>query len=98
KIPVVPTDLPIAPEETATVVASPVGVLEPESLSSSKTGPSKSPLPTVPVVPMVSPFLRSDDSESEPSAVLPERHVSFVTHDAMIGRQRSRVMSRPSAP
>nr|GEZ69460.1 hypothetical protein [Tanacetum cinerariifolium] len=92
EIPVVPTDLPIATEETATVVASPVGVLEPESLSSSETGPSKSPLPPVPVAPMVSPFLRSDDSESEPAAVLPERHVSFVTYDAMIGRRRSRAI------
>nr|GEY88193.1 hypothetical protein [Tanacetum cinerariifolium] len=83
---------------TAAAVASPARVLEPKSRSSSKTGPSESPLPPVPVSPMVSPFLLSNDSESEPTAVLPERHVSFAAHDAMVGRWRSRVMSQPSAP
>ncbi|GJU63485.1 hypothetical protein Tco_1245320 [Tanacetum coccineum] len=96
-IPVVPADLPVAPEVTAAAVASPAGALESESHSSSETGPSESPLPPVPVAPMVSPFLCSDDSESEPAAVLPERHVSSAAHDAMVGRWRSRVMSRPSA-
>ncbi|GJR62597.1 copia protein [Tanacetum coccineum] len=47
---------------------------------------------------MVSPFRCSDNSESEPAAVLPERHVSSAAHNAMVGRWRSRVMSRPSAP
>nr|GEW53076.1 putative reverse transcriptase domain-containing protein [Tanacetum cinerariifolium] len=59
--------------------ASPVRVLELESHSSFATGPSESPLPPVPVAPMVSPFLCSDDSESEPAAILPERHVLFAT-------------------
>nr|GEY26761.1 hypothetical protein [Tanacetum cinerariifolium] len=98
EIPVVPADLSVVPEVTAAAVASPAGVLEPKSHSSSKTGPSKSPLPPVPVSPMVSPFLLSNDSESEPTAVLPERPVSFAARDAMVGRWRSRVMSRPSAP
>ncbi|GKB95280.1 hypothetical protein Tco_0981417, partial [Tanacetum coccineum] len=95
---VVPADLHLASEVTTAVVGSPAGVLEPESHSSSETGPSESPLPPVPVAPMVSPFLCSDDSESVPAVVLPERHVSFAAHDAMVGRWRSRVMSRPSAP
>ncbi|GJT17929.1 hypothetical protein Tco_0876635, partial [Tanacetum coccineum] len=98
EVPVVPADLHVAPEVSAATVAAPTGVLELESHSSSETGPSESPLPPVPVAPMVSPFLCLDDSESEPAAVLLERLVSFVAHDAMVGRWRSRVMSRPFAP
>nr|GEZ79320.1 hypothetical protein [Tanacetum cinerariifolium] len=81
---VVPIDLPVAPDVTTAVVASPVGALVPESHLSSKTGRSKSPLPLVPVAPMVSPYLCSDISESEPAVVFPKRHVSFSAHDAMV--------------
>ncbi|GKE96838.1 hypothetical protein Tco_1581693, partial [Tanacetum coccineum] len=98
EIPVVPTDLPIVPEVTAVAVALPAGALELESHSSSETDPSESPLPLVPVAPMVPPFLCSDVSKSEPTAVYPERHVSSAAHDAMVGRWRSRVMSLPSSP
>ncbi|GJU48152.1 hypothetical protein Tco_1217707 [Tanacetum coccineum] len=98
EVPVVPADLHVAPEVSAATVAAPTGVLELESHSSSETGPSESPIPPVPVAPMVSLFLCLDDSESEPAAVLLERLVSFVAHDAMVGRWRSRVMSRPFAP
>ncbi|GKB37278.1 hypothetical protein Tco_0882220 [Tanacetum coccineum] len=92
KIPVVPTDLPVAPEVIEVIVASPDGVLEMESHSSSETGPSESPLPLILVAPTISPFLCSDGSESEPTVVLPERHVLFVANDAMVDRWRSRVM------
>ncbi|GJZ30487.1 hypothetical protein Tco_0575534 [Tanacetum coccineum] len=43
---------------------------------------------------MVSPFLCSDDSESDTE--MPERHVSPRPHDAMLTRCRSRVASRSS--
>nr|GFB95961.1 hypothetical protein [Tanacetum cinerariifolium] len=76
EVPVVLVDLPLPSKVRAAVVASPAGVLEVESHSSSETGPSKSPLPLVPVAPMVSPFMCSDDSESDPTVILPERHVS----------------------
>ncbi|GKA11303.1 hypothetical protein Tco_0690736 [Tanacetum coccineum] len=89
EIPVVPADLPVAPEVRAVAVTSPAGVLELESHSSPETGPSESSLPPVPVAPMVSPFLCLNDSESEPPAVLPERHVSSAAYDAMVGRWRS---------
>nr|GFA78783.1 hypothetical protein [Tanacetum cinerariifolium] len=72
EVPVVPADLPVALEVRTAVVASHVWELDLESHSSSETGPSESPLPQVPVAPMVSPFMCSDDCESEPAAVLPE--------------------------
>ncbi|GJV50110.1 hypothetical protein Tco_1440322 [Tanacetum coccineum] len=45
---------------------------------------------------MVSPFLCSDDSESDTE--IPERHVLPTPHDAMLTRWRSRVASRSSSP
>ncbi|GKD08019.1 hypothetical protein Tco_1187704, partial [Tanacetum coccineum] len=48
------------------------------------------------VSPMVSPFLCSDNSESDTE--IPERHVSPTSHDAMLTRWRSRVASRSSSP
>ncbi|GJS61921.1 hypothetical protein Tco_0656705 [Tanacetum coccineum] len=45
---------------------------------------------------MVSPFLCSDDSESDTE--IPKRHVSPTPHDAMLTRWRSKVASRSSSP
>ncbi|GJU67512.1 hypothetical protein Tco_1253771 [Tanacetum coccineum] len=86
----------VVPEVAAATVASPAGVLELDIHSSSESDPSESSLPPVLVAPMVSPFLHSDDSESD--IELPERHVSFSSHDAMVARWRSRVASRSSSP
>ncbi|GJX55602.1 hypothetical protein Tco_0285499 [Tanacetum coccineum] len=47
----------------AAAVASPVGVLELDTHSSSEADPSESSPPPISVAPMVSPFLCSDDSE-----------------------------------
>ncbi|GJU45993.1 hypothetical protein Tco_1203259 [Tanacetum coccineum] len=88
--------VPITPEVGATAVASPVGVLELDTHSSSKADPSESSLPPVSVAPMVSPFLCSDESESDTE--MPERHVSPTPHDAMLTRWRSRVSSRSLSP
>ncbi|GJU45560.1 hypothetical protein Tco_1202826 [Tanacetum coccineum] len=59
-------------------------------------------LPHVPELPLVSPFLCSDDSkaddESEPGKQRPERHESLAVHDAVVLRWRDRVASRPSSP
>ncbi|GJV33430.1 hypothetical protein Tco_1393830 [Tanacetum coccineum] len=46
-------------------------------------------LPTTPELPAVSPFLCSDDSESEPPDELPERHVSLGHFSAMVSRDTS---------
>ncbi|GJT75707.1 hypothetical protein Tco_1042432 [Tanacetum coccineum] len=55
-------------------------------------------LPTTPKLPPVSPFLCSDDSESEQANELPERHVSFGSFSPMVSRWRAKVISRPSSP
>ncbi|GJR16023.1 hypothetical protein Tco_0798675 [Tanacetum coccineum] len=89
-------EVSVAPEVGAAVVASPVGVLELDTHSSSEADPSERSLPLVSVAPMVSPFLCSDDSESDTE--MPERHVSPTPHDAMLTRWRSRVASRSSSP
>ncbi|GJY92507.1 hypothetical protein Tco_0508289 [Tanacetum coccineum] len=70
-------EVPIAPEVGAAAVALPVGVLELDTHSSSEVDPSESSPPHVSVAPMVSPFLGSDDSESDTK--IPERHVSHTT-------------------
>ncbi|GJU37069.1 hypothetical protein Tco_1185423 [Tanacetum coccineum] len=88
--------VPVAPEVGAAVVASPAGVLELDTHSSSKVNLSESSPPPVSVAPMVSPFLCSDDSESDTE--MPKRHVSPTPHDAMLTRWRSRVASRSSSP
>ncbi|GJT41792.1 reverse transcriptase domain-containing protein [Tanacetum coccineum] len=67
----------VAPEVGAAAVASPAGVLELNTHSSSEVDPSESSPPPVSVAPMVSPFLCSDDSESDTK--IPERHVSPTT-------------------
>ncbi|GJY74210.1 putative reverse transcriptase domain-containing protein [Tanacetum coccineum] len=74
----------VASEMGAAAVASPAGVLELDTHSSSKADPSESSLPPVSVAPMVSPFLCSDDSESDTE--MPERHVSPTPHDTMLTR------------
>ncbi|GJU96281.1 hypothetical protein Tco_1321037 [Tanacetum coccineum] len=83
----IPIEVPVAPEVGVAAVASPVGVLELDTHSSLEVDPSKSSPPPVSVAPMVSPFLCSDDSESETE--IPERNVSPTPHDAMLTRWRS---------
>ncbi|GKF79369.1 hypothetical protein Tco_0234937 [Tanacetum coccineum] len=69
--------VPVAPEVGAAVVASPAGVLELDTHSSSEADPSESSPPPVSVAPMASPFLCLDDSESDTE--IPKRHVSPTT-------------------
>ncbi|GJX95138.1 hypothetical protein Tco_0349724, partial [Tanacetum coccineum] len=70
-------EVPVAPEVGAAAVASHAGVLELDTHSSTEADPSESSPPPVSVAPMVSPFLCSDDSESDTE--MPERHVSPTT-------------------
>ncbi|GKA49666.1 hypothetical protein Tco_0742739, partial [Tanacetum coccineum] len=88
--------VPVAPAVGAVAVASPAGVLELDTYSSSEADPSESSPPPVSVAPVVSPFLCLDYSESDTE--IPKRHVSPTPHDAMITRWRSRVASRSSSP
>ncbi|GKE33496.1 hypothetical protein Tco_1452818, partial [Tanacetum coccineum] len=70
--------------------------------SSSDPDPSEDSLPPVPDLPLVSPFLCSDDSEaddeSKPAEQRPERHESLTIHDAEVSRWRDGVASRSSTP
>ncbi|GJW53842.1 retrovirus-related pol polyprotein from transposon TNT 1-94, partial [Tanacetum coccineum] len=70
-------EVPVTPEVGADVVSSPAGVLELDTHSSLEADPSESSPPPISVAPMVSPFLCSDDSESDTE--IPERHVSPTT-------------------
>ncbi|GJW08075.1 hypothetical protein Tco_1570498, partial [Tanacetum coccineum] len=88
----IPVEVPVAPEVGAAAVTSPSRAFELDTHSSSEADPSESSLP---VAPMVSPFLCSDDSESDTE--MPERHVSSTPHDDMLARWRSRVASRSSS-
>nr|GEU66507.1 putative reverse transcriptase domain-containing protein [Tanacetum cinerariifolium] len=109
-IPVVPAEVPIvhadplvAPEVGEIPVTSPAGVLDLVDYSSSSDyDPSEDSLPLAPELPLVSPFLCSDDSEadseSEPAKQRPERYESLTVHDDMISRWRDKVAYRPSSP
>ncbi|GKC40276.1 hypothetical protein Tco_1052660 [Tanacetum coccineum] len=70
-------EVPVVPEVGVAAVASPVRVLELDTHSSSEADPLESSPPPVFVAPMVSPFLCSDDSESDTD--IPERHVTPTT-------------------
>nr|GEV60085.1 putative reverse transcriptase domain-containing protein [Tanacetum cinerariifolium] len=86
-------EVPVAPEVRAAAVALPAGVLEIDTHSSSKTDPSESSPPPVSIVPMVLPFLCSDDSMSDTE--IPERHVSPTTSTPEI--PTSPILPAPSA-
>nr|GEX60270.1 hypothetical protein [Tanacetum cinerariifolium] len=86
----------VAPKVRATTVASSARVLELDTHSSSKADPSEISLPPVPVEPMVSPFLCSNNTESDTK--MSERRVSSKPNDAMLARWKSRVASRSSSP
>ncbi|GJS96955.1 hypothetical protein Tco_0803923 [Tanacetum coccineum] len=70
-------EVPVAPEVGAAAVASPTKLLELDTHSSSEADLSESSPPPVSIAPIVSPFLCSNDSESDTE--IPERHVSPAT-------------------
>ncbi|GKD37469.1 hypothetical protein Tco_1257676, partial [Tanacetum coccineum] len=92
----------VVPEVGAVSVTSPTGVLDLVDYSSSDFDPSEDSLPPAPELPLVSPFLCSDDpeadSESEPTEQRPKMHESLFVLDVMVLRWRERVTSRPSSP
>ncbi|GKD37280.1 hypothetical protein Tco_1257487, partial [Tanacetum coccineum] len=103
EVSIVLVDPIVAPEVGAVPVISPTGVLDlVDYSSSSDSDPSEDSFPLVPELPLVSPFLCSNDSkaddESELAEQRPERHESITAHDEMVSRWRDRVASRPSSP
>ncbi|GKG10164.1 hypothetical protein Tco_0338910, partial [Tanacetum coccineum] len=102
-VPIVLADPLVEPEVGAVSVILPIRVLDlVDYSSSSDSDPSEDSLPPVPELPLVSPFLCSNDSkadnESEPAEQRPERHKSLAIHDAMVSRWRDRIASRSSSP
>ncbi|GJR19279.1 hypothetical protein Tco_0967806 [Tanacetum coccineum] len=102
EVPIIPADPLVAPEVGAVSVISPTGVLDlVDYSSSSDSDPSEDSLPLAPELPLVLPFLCSDDSEadseSKPAEQRPERHESLTVHDAMVLRWRDRVAYRSSS-
>ncbi|GKC81283.1 hypothetical protein Tco_1137000 [Tanacetum coccineum] len=80
---IVPADRIVAPEVGVVPVVSPIGVLDlVDYSSSSDSDPSEDSLPPAPDLPLVSPFLCSDnseaDGESEPAEQRPERQESLT--------------------
>ncbi|GKB20334.1 hypothetical protein Tco_0854257 [Tanacetum coccineum] len=83
EVPIAPADLIVALEVGAVSVISPTEVLDlVDYSSSSDSDPSEDSLPIAPELPLVSPFLCTDDSkadsESEPAEQRPERHESLT--------------------
>ncbi|GJZ13192.1 hypothetical protein Tco_0548422 [Tanacetum coccineum] len=69
EVPIVPADPIVAPEEGTVSVVLPTGVLDlVDYSSSSDSDPSEDSLPSTPDLPLVSPFLCSDDSEADDSS------------------------------
>nr|GEZ45026.1 hypothetical protein [Tanacetum cinerariifolium] len=101
EVPIVPGDLLITLEVRAVSVISPTEVLDLVEYSSSfDYDPLENSLPLAPELPMVSPFLCSDnskaDSEFEAAEQRPERHESLSVYDAMVLRWRDGVhLGRP---
>ncbi|GJX96543.1 hypothetical protein Tco_0352341 [Tanacetum coccineum] len=100
--PIVPADPLVALEVGAVFVTSRARVLDlVDYSSSSASDPSEDSLTLAPELPLVSPFLCSDDSKadskSEPAEQRPERHESLAVHDAMVSRIRRRptILIRP---
>ncbi|GJZ15604.1 putative reverse transcriptase domain-containing protein [Tanacetum coccineum] len=102
EVPIVTADALVVSEVGAVSVTLPTGVLDLVDYSSFVVDPSEDSLPPTSELPLVSPFLCSDDSEadnkSKPAEQRPERHESLAAHDAMVSRWRDRVASRPSSP
>ncbi|GKD61194.1 hypothetical protein Tco_1298703 [Tanacetum coccineum] len=83
EVPIAPANPIVAPEVGAVSIISPNGVIDlVDYSSSSDSDPSEDSLPVAPNLPLVSPFLCSDDSEadgeSEPAEQRPKRHESLT--------------------
>nr|GEZ16120.1 hypothetical protein [Tanacetum cinerariifolium] len=83
EVPIAPVDLLVAPKVGAVYVISPTRVLDlVDYLSSFDFDPSNDSLPVAPELPLVLPFLCTDDSkaddESKPAEQRPKRHESLT--------------------
>ncbi|GJY69609.1 reverse transcriptase domain-containing protein [Tanacetum coccineum] len=84
EVPVVPADPIVAPEEGTVSVVSPSGVLDLVDYSpSSDSDPSEDSLPPAPDLPLVSPFLCSDDTEADGESEPAEQRPVSSSHDTL---------------
>ncbi|GKD31970.1 hypothetical protein Tco_1242748 [Tanacetum coccineum] len=84
EVPIVPVDPIVTPEVGAVPVVSPTGALDLVNYSSSSdSDPSEDSLPPVPDLPLVSPFLCSDDSEADGESELAEQRPVSSSHDTL---------------
>ncbi|GJR62461.1 reverse transcriptase domain-containing protein [Tanacetum coccineum] len=84
EVPIVPTDPIVTPEVGAVPVVSPTGVLDlVDYSSSSDSDPSEDSLPPTPVLPLVLPFLCSDDSEANGESEPAEQRPISSFHDTL---------------
>ncbi|GKE17638.1 hypothetical protein Tco_1425215, partial [Tanacetum coccineum] len=78
EVPIVPVDAVVTPEVGAVSVVSPFGVLDLVDYSpSSDSDPSKDSLPPAPDLPLVLPFLCSDDTKADATLVQPGKAIPF---------------------
>ncbi|GKC34417.1 hypothetical protein Tco_1046801, partial [Tanacetum coccineum] len=84
EVPIVPADPIVAPEVGTVSVVSPTGVLDlVDYSSSSDSDPSEDSLPPAPDLPLVSPFLCSDDSEADGESEPAEQRPVSSSHDTL---------------
>ncbi|GJS72383.1 hypothetical protein Tco_0705224 [Tanacetum coccineum] len=84
KVPVVPADPIVTPEVGTVLVVSPTRVLDLVDYSSdSDSDPSEDSLPPVPDLPLVSPFLCSDDSEADNESEPTEQRPVSSSHNTL---------------
>ncbi|GJZ69126.1 hypothetical protein Tco_0632676 [Tanacetum coccineum] len=84
KVPIVPADPIVALDVGAVPVVSPTGVLDlVDYSSSSDSDPSADSLPPAPELPLVSPFLCSDDSEADGESNHAEQRPVSSSHDTL---------------
>ncbi|GKG32416.1 hypothetical protein Tco_0429926, partial [Tanacetum coccineum] len=84
KVLIVPADPIVTPEVGAVLVFSPTGVLDlVDYSSSSDSDPSEDFLPPAPDLPLVSPFLCSDDSEVDGESEPTEQRPVSSSHDTL---------------
>ncbi|GJR06795.1 hypothetical protein Tco_0529779 [Tanacetum coccineum] len=84
EVPIVPTDPIVSPEVRTVSVVLPAGVLDlVDYSSSSDSDPSEDSLPPAPDLPLVSPFLCSDDSEVDGESEPAEQRPVSLSHDTL---------------
>ncbi|GJV30333.1 hypothetical protein Tco_1386781, partial [Tanacetum coccineum] len=84
EVPIVPADLIVAPDVGTVSVVSPSGVLDlVDYSSSSDSNPLEDSLPPVPDLPLVLPFLCSDDSKTDSESEPAEQRPVSSSHDTL---------------